>query len=126
MTRQHGIDSEFLRNPSTTAKKRPENICEFSGLRDLRDEIPCMREQGINSTTTGKSIRDNSELIRDNSESTTWGIATKKWLEMTQFSNSKTVISTGFHGLSRRFTRSGGIVEVVRDSRMTSQEGKTT
>jgi hypothetical protein len=37
-------------------------------LRDLRDEIPCAAEQGINSTTTGNSIPANRELIRDNRE----------------------------------------------------------
>jgi hypothetical protein len=50
------------------AENRHENICEFSHLRDLRDEIPCATEQGINSTTTGNLIRANRELIRANRE----------------------------------------------------------
>jgi len=62
------MNSEFLENPSINRKNRPENICEFSRLRDLRDEIPCATEQGINSTTTENLIRANRELIRNNRE----------------------------------------------------------
>jgi hypothetical protein len=59
---------KLLGNSSSLTKIRPENICEFSRLRDLRDEIPCATEQGINSTTTGNLIPANRELIRDNRE----------------------------------------------------------
>jgi hypothetical protein len=71
---QQGINREFLENPPIAAKNCPENICEFSRLRDLRDEIPCATEQGINSTTTGVQFAPNRELIRDNRESMPpWG-----------------------------------------------------
>jgi hypothetical protein len=53
MTRQQGNNSEFLQNRQSTAKIRPENICEFSLLRDLQDEIPCATEQGISSRQQG-------------------------------------------------------------------------
>jgi hypothetical protein len=69
MTRLQGSNSEFLENPSTTAKNRPENNSNFSILRDLRDEIPRATEHGINSTATGNAIRENRELIRANRES---------------------------------------------------------
>ena len=61
--------ANFLRIRGCLRKFRPENICEFSHLRDLRDEIPCATEQGNNSTTTGNLIRANKELIRYNGES---------------------------------------------------------
>src|SRR5271156_2343329 len=55
-------------------KNHPENICEFSRLRDLRDEIPCSTEQGNQFAPTGNQIRANRELIRHNRESIPpWG-----------------------------------------------------
>ena len=77
---QQGNNSVFLGNPSTNTQNRPENICEFSCLRDLRDEIPCAAEQGINSSGTGKPIFVNRELIRANRELILIGDRTDKWL----------------------------------------------
>src|SRR5271156_6416409 len=48
-------------------------------LLDIRDEIPCATEQGINSRQTGNLIRPNRELIRDNRE---LGTGTEKWLKI--------------------------------------------
>jgi hypothetical protein len=47
-------------------------------LLDIRDEIPCATEQGINSRQTGNLIRPNRELIRDNRE---LGTGTEKGLK---------------------------------------------
>jgi hypothetical protein len=66
---QQGRNSESRENPSLAAKDRPENNCKFSWLRDLRDEIPCAAEQGINSSGTGNRIFENRELNRANRES---------------------------------------------------------
>ena len=47
-------------------------------LLDIRDEIPCATEQGINSTTTGVQFTPNRELIRNNRELTPAGGSERK------------------------------------------------
>jgi hypothetical protein len=61
---QQGNNSESARKSAARRENRLENICEFSNLRDDPPQIPCPREQGINSSTTGNRFADNRELIR--------------------------------------------------------------
>src|SRR5271155_6168918 len=66
---QQLINREFSPIPPFSAKNRLENNCESSSLPDDPPEIPCVAEQGINSTTTGNEFATNRELIRHNRES---------------------------------------------------------
>jgi hypothetical protein len=63
-----GINSESSRFRLLLGKIRPKNVREFSNLRASGSGIPCAPEQGINSSTTGNAVRENSELNRPNRE----------------------------------------------------------
>src|ERR1700735_4992017 len=65
---KQGNNREFSRFWAIPVENRPEKICKFSSMRDVRNEFPCATEQGINSSRTGNSIRGNRELIRPNRE----------------------------------------------------------
>src|SRR5271156_1065875 len=63
--KQQRISRESVDCCENTSRKH----LRIQSFANLREEIPCATEQGINSTTTGNLIPANRELIRDNRES---------------------------------------------------------